>query len=114
MALLKQYLIAERDQLVENNLRLRIIGERERIPSEVQQEMDQTLSACANNTGMTLCLAINYGSRAEIVRAVQQIASAVQAGDVEIDQIDEALFSSYLYTAGLPDPDLLIRTSGEM
>lgn len=114
MALLKQYLIAEREQLVTNNLQLRIIGERERIPNEVQAEMDRSIQACSKNNGMTLCLAINYGSRREIVRAIQQIADQVAGGKLTSSEIDEQLVSQHLDTAGLPDPDLLIRTSGEM
>jgi undecaprenyl diphosphate synthase len=114
MMLLKQYLIAERQELVDNNLRLRIIGERDRIPAEVQSEMDLSVRACEHNTGMTLCLAINYGSRREIVGAIRSIASKAKSGEISIDQIDEQLVSDHLDTAGLPDPDLLIRTSGEM
>lgn len=114
MALLREYLIGERESLVENNLQLKIIGRRERLPQEVQVEMDRTLEACRTNTGMTLVLAINYGSRSEIVDAVTAIARRVQAGEVACDQISEELVSEHLYTAALPDPDLLIRTSGEM
>lgn len=114
MALLKQYLIAEREQLVSNNLRLRIIGERDRIPAEVQAEMDLSVEACSKNDGMTLCLAINYGSRREIVRAIQRIADKVSRGELRSNAINEQLVSDHLDTAGLPDPDLLVRTSGEM
>ncbi len=114
MALLREYLIAERASLVENNLRLKIIGRRERLPAEVQEEMDRTLHACANNTGMTLCLAINYGARAEIVDSFRALAEQVARGELAAESIDEAMIDSHLYTAGLPDPDLLIRTSGEM
>ena len=114
MALLKQYLIAEREQLVANNLRLRIIGERDRIPAEVQAEMDLSVEACSQNDGMTLCLAINYGSRREIVRAIQRIADKVSSGELTSNEINEQLVSDHLDTSGLPDPDLLVRTSGEM
>lgn len=114
MALLKQYLIAEREQLVSNNLQLRIIGQRDRIPDEVQAEMDLSIEACSKNDGMTLCLAINYGSRSEIVRAIKRIADKVSSGELTSQQITEDLVSDHLDTAGLPDPDLLIRTSGEM
>ena len=114
MALLKQYLIAEREQLVSNNLRLRIIGERDRIPAEVQAEMDLSVEACSQNDGMTLCLAINYGSRREIVRAIQRIADKVSSGELTSNEINEQLVSDHLDTSGLPDPDLLVRTSGEM
>lgn len=115
MTLLKEYLIGERENLVKNNLKLRIIGRRERLPADVQAEMDRTLEACSENTGMTLCLAINYGARQEIADAIQNIASRARAdASFEIDKIDETTIDDALYTAGLPDPDLLVRTSGEM
>lgn len=114
MALLREYLIAERESLVENNLQLKIIGKRDGLPPEVQAEMDHTLQACADNDGMTLCLAINYGARLELVDAIQDIAKQVQQGQLAIDEINEDVVSKNLYTAGLLDPDLLIRTSGEM
>ncbi len=114
MALLREYLIAERESLVENNLQLQIIGRRERLPQEVQLEMDRTLEACRSNDGMTLVLAINYGSRSEIVDAVTAIAEKVERGQLRSDQVSEQLVSQHLYTSSLPDPDLLIRTSGEM
>ncbi len=114
MALLREYLIAERDSLVKNNLQLKIIGRRERLPVEVQEEMERTLAACANNNGMTLCLAINYGSRTELVDACRALTERVVSGDLTPDAISEELLAANLYTAGLPDPDLLIRTSGEM
>lgn len=114
MALLKQYLIAERETLVEHNLRLRVIGRRNDLPQEVQAEIDATLEACRNNTGMTLCLAINYGGRSELVDAVRALSARVERGEIRACDIDEDMISSALYTAGIPDPDLLIRTSGEM
>lgn len=114
MELLKRYLIAERESLVENNLRVRVIGRREGLPEDVLAEIDKTLDACSNNDGMILCLAINYGARTEIVDAVQKIAQQVQTGAVAPEAIDEATISRSLYTADLPDPDLLVRTSGEM
>lgn len=114
MALLREYLIAERETLVKNNLRLKIIGRRERLPAEVQSEMDRTIEACSSNTGMTLCLAINYGGRAELVDSFRALAEQVAAGTLKPNEITEDLIDQSLYTAGLPDPDLLIRTSGEM
>lgn len=114
MALLREYLIAERQSLIDNNLQLKIIGHRERLPPDVQAEMDGTLEACRDNDGMMLCLAINYGARSEIVDAVRQIAIEVQSGQLASEAIDEAVVSERLFTAGLRDPDLLIRTSGEM
>jgi undecaprenyl diphosphate synthase len=95
-------------------MRVRIIGQRSGLPKKVLDEIDRTLQVCQAHSGMTLCLAINYGSRAELVGAIRNIASKVQQGQLLADQIDEALVSSQLSTAGLPDPDLLIRTSGEM
>jgi undecaprenyl diphosphate synthase len=114
LALLREYLIAERDGLVKNNLKLRIIGRRERLPAEVQFEMDKSIAACENNTGMTLCLAINYGARTELLDAVRHIALQVADGQLQPQSITEQTIEQSLYTAGLPDPDLLIRTSGEM
>ncbi len=114
MTLLREYLIAERKSLVENNLQLQIIGRRERLPQDVQDEMDRTLEACSQNDGMRLILAINYGSRSEMVDAITAIARKVERGELDCDAITEAVVSENLYTAGLPDPDLLIRTSGEM
>jgi len=114
MALLREYLIAERETLVKNNLRLKIIGRRERLPAEVQSEMDGTIEACSSNTGMTLCLAINYGARSELVDSFRVLAERVVAGTLKPDDITEDSIDETLYTKGLPDPDLLIRTSGEM
>lgn len=114
MALLNSYLIGEREKLVEHNLRLKIIGQREGIPQETLDEMDRTVEACSACDGMTLCLAINYGSRAEIVGAVRRIVQELQTGQISIEDVTENYFSERLDTAGLPEPDLLIRTSGEM
>lgn len=114
MALLCEYLIGERDNLVEKNLQLRILGRQDRLPPEVRSEIARTLEACKNNTGMTLCLAINYGARAEIIDACKSLMRDVAAGRLNIDDIDEEHLDARLDTSGLPEPDLLIRTSGEM
>ncbi len=114
MHLLRYYLIEERPTLMEHQLRLRVIGRRERIDSEICREMDRTIEMTAENTGTTLCLAINYGARAELVDAIQAIAGHVAAGRLSVDQINESLIADHLYTAAMPDPDLLIRTAGEM
>jgi len=114
MGLLKTYLIQERPTLLKNDIRLTIIGRREGIPEDVQTEMDRSIELSKNGKSLTLCLAINYGSRQEIVDAVRSIAGQVQSGVLDPAIIDEATIASHLYTSGMPDPDLLIRTSGEM
>ncbi|HND54722.1 MAG TPA: isoprenyl transferase [Pirellulaceae bacterium] len=114
MHLLEQYMIEERKTIMRQNIVVRIIGRREGIPADVQREMDKTIELSSTNTGTTLCLAINYGGRGEIVDAMRRIADEVRAGSVAPDAIDERLIADRLYTAGMPDPDLLIRTAGEM
>lgn len=114
MALLKEYLLAERQKILDQNIRFTVIGRREGLPEEVLAEIDENTRLTKNNTGLTLCLAINYGSRAEIVDAVHRIASRVQRGELDPTGIDESTISESLYTAGMPDPDLLVRTAGEM
>jgi undecaprenyl diphosphate synthase len=114
MHLLEQYMIGERKTIMDNNLRVRMVGRRSNIPDQVLKELDQTVAMSRQNDGMWLNLAINYGSRAELVDAVQGIAAKVAAGEIAPEQIDEELISAHLYTAGCDDPDLLIRTAGEM
>ncbi|PQO26879.1 isoprenyl transferase [Blastopirellula marina] len=114
MHLLEQYMIEERSTIMANNIQVRIIGRRDGIPEQVQQEMDRTIELSSANTGTTLCLAINYGGRGEMVDAVRKIASEAAAGTLDPDSITEDDIASHLYTAGMPDPDLLIRTAGEM
>jgi undecaprenyl diphosphate synthase len=114
MHLLEQYMIEERSVIMRQNIVVKIIGRREGIPERVQQEMDKTIALSARNTGTRLCLAINYGGRGEMVDAVRRIATDVQSGQLTPSAIDEATVASYLYTSGMPDPDLLIRTAGEM
>ena len=114
MRLLKQYLIQERPTLMKNNIRLRIIGRRDGLPAEVLEEMDRSVEVSRNNSALTLCLAINYGARQELVDAIRAIATDVQNGQLAIEEIDEEQISDHLYTSDIPDPDLLIRTSGEM
>jgi undecaprenyl diphosphate synthase len=114
MALYALHLVQERDELMENNVRLLQLGRRDNLPPEVVQKMDETLDMTAGNTGLTVALALNYGSRAEIVDAVRDIARRAQRGELDPANIDEGTISDALYTAGLPDPDLLIRTAGEM
>jgi undecaprenyl diphosphate synthase len=114
MFLLSQYMIQERETMMENNIRLQIIGRRERIPADVQLEMDKSLEMTAGNSGTCLCLAINYGGRAEIVDAIRRICEKVERKEITPEDVSEALVSEHLYTAGMSDPDLLIRTAGEM
>ena len=114
MDLYVEYLIAQRPQLMENNIRFRQLGRREGLPPAVLDELDRSTEMTAKHTGLTLCLAINYGSRTEISDAVQALARRVKAGKLDPGAITPELISGELYTAGLPDPDLLIRTAGEL
>lgn len=113
MELYAQYLVAERGTIMENNVRFKHIGRREGLPDSVLGEMDRTIELSAGNTGTVLCLALNYGSREEIVDAVRAIARGVGSGRIDPESIDARLVAQSLYTAGLPDPDLLIRTANE-
>jgi undecaprenyl diphosphate synthase len=114
MGLLKQYLIRERKTLMEKNVRLKIIGRRDGLPPDILEQMDQSVEVSRHNSAMTLCLAINYGARQEIVDAVKQIVNESQAGKITANTIDETTIANRLYTSDMPDPDLVIRTSGEM
>jgi undecaprenyl diphosphate synthase len=116
MELYVRYLIAERDELMSNHVRFVQLGRRDGLPDVVLHELDETVALTKNNPGLTLALALNYGSRAEITDAVRTIAAKVQAGVLEPGQISEETIAAHLYTAaaGVPDPDLLIRTAGEM
>ncbi len=114
MRLLRHFLVVERNELLDQNVRLTMIGRREGLPAEVLDEFERTAEMTAANDGMILCLAVNYGGRTEISDAARRLAEDVQAGRVDPDQVDESLFASYLGTAGMNDPDLLIRTAGEM
>ena len=109
--LLEDYLKREDKVLVNNNLRLKVIGQIEEIPVEVQGELRRVEELTKNNTRMTVVLALNYGGRAEIVDAVKNI---MVDRSIEPESLTEEMFSSYLYTSGIPDPDLLIRTGGEL
>jgi undecaprenyl diphosphate synthase len=114
MDLYVEYLVSQRQLLIDNNIRFVQIGRREGLPAPVLNELDRTLEITGKNTGMTLCLAINYGSRSEITDAVRAIAQQVNAGRLDPAAITQETISQHLYTAGMPDPDLLIRTAGEM
>jgi undecaprenyl diphosphate synthase len=114
MALFRRYLVQELPTMMKQNVRLRIIGRREGMPDDVIQEMDASIEATSTNSGMILCLAVNYGGRGEIVDAVQNIVKAAARGELDAEKVDEQTLADHLYTQGLPDPDLLIRTAGEM
>jgi undecaprenyl diphosphate synthase len=114
MTLLRKFIRMELVRMLKNNIRFNVIGDRTDLPDEVNQVLDLALQQTANNTGMVLTLALSYGGRQEIIRAATQIAREVRDGQVQLDQITEALFNQHLDTNDLPDPDLLIRTSGEM
>ncbi len=114
MRMLRRYLVGERDTLMKNGVRLVAIGRREGLPRLVRRELEATERLSAGNRGTTLCLALNYGAREEIVDAARSIAADVAAGRLPPSKVDEALLASRLSTAGMPDPDLLIRTAGEM
>jgi undecaprenyl diphosphate synthase len=114
MHLLEQYMIEERTTIIKQSIRVSVIGRREGIPEEVLRETDKTVAMTRDNSGLRLCLAINYGGRAELVDAVRRIARQVKSGRLDPDQVDEQKLASCLYTAGMRDPDLLIRTAGEM
>ncbi len=114
MHLLEQYMIEERTTIMENDLRVRTLGRRTNIPEQVLKELDKTVAMSAGNGGMWLNLAINYGGRAELVDAVQSIGKKIASGNLPVNEINEQTISNHLYTAGYDDPDLLIRTAGEM
>ena len=114
MQLLRRFLVQERGQLMDNNVRLVHAGRRSQLPDDVVTLLQETIDLTAANSGMTLCLAISYGGRAEITDAVRAIATKVRAGELEPDAIGEDTIAAHLYRPDLPDPDLLIRTAGEL
>lgn len=114
MELCIAYCRGEGEALMRENIRVRVIGRRDGLPAEVVEALDALEGVTAGCTGPTLCLAINYGARDEIVRAARALAADVASGAIEPGAIDEAALASRLDTAGLPDPDLLIRTGGQL
>ena len=114
MHLLQQFMIESRSDMIEKQIRLQVIGRRDKIDEATQREIDKSIEMTSQFQDFCLCLAINYGARQEMVDAVQSIAADVSAGDLHPEAIDEKLISDRLYTRGMPDPDLLIRTAGEM
>jgi undecaprenyl diphosphate synthase len=114
MRLLKRFLKTELPEMVQNNVRLNVIGRIEKLPIDVRQALDQAISATQTNTALQLNLALSYGGRDEITRAAQALAAEVQAGTMRLEDISEEQLALRLDTRGIPDPDLLIRTGGEM
>ena len=114
MHLLEQYMIEERATIMDNNVRVRMIGRRTNIPAQVLKELDRTVEMSHTNSGMWMNLAINYGGRAELVDAVRAIGRKIAAGELTACELSEQTVAEHLYTAGLDDPDLLVRTAGEM
>ena len=113
MTLLLKTISVEVRELHKKNVRFTTIGDLEMLPRSTQKGILDGIEITKNNTGLNLCLALNYGSRQEMVSAVQSIADKVKNGDLDSDEIDETIFSDALSTSEMPDPDLLIRTSGE-
>ncbi len=114
MALLRRFLQSEKSEMMENNIRLRMIGQLDRLPPKVRETLQETMVATKDKTGMDLILALSYGARTEIVAMVQALAEKIKRGQVEPEAITAELVADHLYTREIPDPDLLIRTSGEM
>ena len=114
MRLLREYLRKELPIIHKNNIRMVVIGRPEQLPDEVQRDITEAMQVTAHNTGMSLAVALNYGGRAELVDAFNAILDHVRHNGGASYRVDEQIISEHLYTAGLPDPDLLIRTSGEM
>jgi len=114
MKYLLRFLKRELAEMSKNNIRLQAIGQIWRLPEIIQEQLQKTTQATAKNNGITLTLALSYGGRTEIVDAVRQIAQEVKAGKLDAGEINEQVIAHHLYTHGTPDPDLLIRTSGEM
>lgn len=113
MALLRYYLKKETDALHKSGARLRVIGDRSRLPKDIVEMIEQAESVTHANEGLTVVIALSYGGRQDIVFAAREVAKAAAAGKIAPDAINEDIFASYLMTADIPDPDLMIRTSGE-
>jgi undecaprenyl diphosphate synthase len=114
MRLLQRFVVAERKLLMEQGIRLTSIGRTDRLPKRALAELQKTRDLTAANPGLNLCLAIDYGARDEIVTAVRAIAIKVRDGELTLDELSEQTISEHLSTSGTPDPDLMIRTAGEM
>ena len=114
MYLLERYLVDERPEILRQDIQFSVIGRIEDLSDAVRREIDTTRDLSSGNGGMRLCLALNYGARGEIVDAVRHLAERVAAGELAPEEINEQLLSDSMYTAGMPDPDLVVRSSGEM
>ncbi len=114
MKYLVHYLKSETPDLNKSNVRLEAIGQIHRLPENVQEQLKKSIATLSKNNGLTLVLALSYGGRTEIVDAVRNVARKVKAGELDPADITEKVFAQHLYTRNWPDPDLLIRTSGEM
>ena len=114
MRFLRHYLVTEMKRMMKNGIRLIAIGNLRRLPREVRIALRNAVERTRQNVGMTVVLAVSYGAREELTDAVRVIAQRVRRGDLDPEDVDQALVASHLATAGIPDPDLLIRTSGEM
>lgn len=114
MKILVQYIRRELDKLNKNNVKLNIIGDIEKLPELAKIEVIRAIETTSKNTGMVLNIGLNYGGRDEIIKGVKKILKEAELGKISIDDIDEENFKNYLYTSGQPDPDLLIRPSGEL
>lgn len=113
MQLLRDYLDKEFQEIMDNNVRIIFIGERNMLSDDIQQKIQRIEEESAQNTDLTLCIALSYGSRQEILSAVKKAVRLVQNGQCNVDDISQDMFTSLLYTKDIPDPDILIRTSGE-
>jgi|SRR6478672_13113276 len=114
ITLFERVIRRELDDMIAENVQFHVVGNLERLPQSLQKEMERAMLLTQDNSGIQFTVATNYGGRQEIIQACRAIASQVQQGVLQPDQVDEALFARHLYTAKLSDPDLLIRTSGEM
>ena len=111
--LLRIFIRRDLAELHQNNVRIRVIGERENVPGDILSLLDEAENLTGDNTAQTLIIAFNYGARQEIIRAVRDIAARAKHGELDIASIDEAVIDEALFTAGIPDPDLVLRTAGE-
>jgi len=114
MKLLVYFINKELDRLNKNNVKIKTLGDITKLPKTALKEVERAIETTKDNTGLVLNIALNYGGRDEIINGVKEVVKDVQKGNISIDDIDEKLFSEYLYTKGQPDPDLMIRASGEL